>query len=55
MLPQEVIEWIDQNHFGDVINAFPTAGGCINNGTRLETSSGADSFEVQFACTIGYV
>jgi protein-ribulosamine 3-kinase len=44
MIPTEVTEWLDENDFGDVRNTQRVSGGCINNGLRLETSSGHSFF-----------
>ncbi len=39
MIPDQVIEWIAENDFGEVINQQAVGGGCINNGLRLNTTS----------------
>jgi fructosamine-3-kinase len=44
MIPDEVVEWLDVNDFGVVESTQRVSGGCINNGLRLETSSGHSFF-----------
>ena len=44
MIPEAVITWLDDNEHGSIINQQSVAGGCINNGTRLETSSAENFF-----------
>jgi fructosamine-3-kinase len=44
MIPQAVEKWLAENGFGEVRFARPVGGGCINNGTRLETESGQSFF-----------
>ncbi len=44
MVPEAVIEWLAQQGFGDVQSTRPVAGGCINNGVRLQSSSGKSFF-----------
>ncbi|MEW5871377.1 MAG: fructosamine kinase family protein [Chloroflexota bacterium] len=43
MIPQAVIHWLEANDFGEVTTSRYVGGGCINQGTRLHTTSG-DSF-----------
>ncbi len=43
MIPNAVAAWLQERGFGSVVNQQPVAGGCINNGERLQTKSG-DSF-----------
>jgi protein-ribulosamine 3-kinase len=40
MLPAQVRDWFAQNSYGDIVEIVPVAGGCINNGIRIATSSG---------------
>ncbi|MBW8009815.1 MAG: fructosamine kinase family protein [Chloroflexi bacterium] len=44
MLPKEVLNWLENESFGEIVNTQPVGGGCINNGVRLETSSGSIFF-----------
>lgn len=44
MISEAVKTWLHQNGFGGVAGAHPVGGGCINNGTRLETDSGESFF-----------
>lgn len=44
MIPDAVKAWLHERGHGDVTSQKPLAGGCINNGTRLETGHGASFF-----------
>jgi protein-ribulosamine 3-kinase len=44
MIPEAVVEWLDNQGFGSVQSARSVGGGCINNGVRLQTSSGKTFF-----------
>jgi fructosamine-3-kinase len=44
MVPEAVVEWLTQQGFGSVQSTRPVGGGCINNGIRLQTSSGETFF-----------
>lgn len=44
MIPKRVREWFDAHEFGEPVEIQPVGGGCINNGMRLETSSGDKFF-----------
>lgn len=44
MIPNRVREWLLQQGNGEVMRQQAVAGGCINNGARLETASGASFF-----------
>ncbi|MEN8243162.1 MAG: fructosamine kinase family protein [Chloroflexota bacterium] len=39
-----VSEWLDEQGFGEVVTSRGVGGGCINNGARLQTSSGTSFF-----------
>ncbi|MGA9531845.1 MAG: fructosamine kinase family protein [Anaerolineales bacterium] len=43
-IPTPVTEWLAANGFGAVIRSQPVGGGCINNGSRLETDLGHTFF-----------
>ncbi|MFP3853636.1 MAG: fructosamine kinase family protein [Anaerolineales bacterium] len=43
-VPAPVAEWSQQQGHGQVTGVKPVAGGCINNGARIETGSGASFF-----------
>ncbi|MDX1599884.1 MAG: fructosamine kinase family protein [Anaerolineales bacterium] len=43
-LPSRVTSWLHENGHGDISSVEPAAGGCINNGARLLTSTGATFF-----------
>lgn len=43
-LPARVTSWLKDNGHGEVSSVKPAAGGCINNGAQLLTSSGATFF-----------
>ena len=44
MIPEAVTRWLDQHGYGEVTGEQPVAGGCINNGARLQTKSGTSFF-----------
>ncbi len=44
MIPNRVRKWLLQQGHGEVMRQQAVAGGCINNGARLETASGASFF-----------
>ena len=44
MIPERVGEWLQQQGHGAVVGQHAVSGGCINNGARLETASGASFF-----------
>lgn len=44
MAPNSVKEWLQENGYGAILSERPVGGGCINNGTRLQTESGRDFF-----------
>lgn len=44
MIPAAVQNWCEKNGWGQIIATQPVAGGCINNGMRLTTSSGGSIF-----------
>jgi fructosamine-3-kinase len=44
MVPKPVIAWIEENEFGSISSVHPLGGGCINDGVRLETTSGGSFF-----------
>lgn len=41
---QAVVDWLREQGYGEIIASQGVGGGCINNGTRLETSSGERFF-----------
>lgn len=43
-LPKAVARWLKEQGHGELRSSEPVAGGCINNGTRLNTSSGTTLF-----------
>jgi fructosamine-3-kinase len=43
-VPEDVSAWIAKQENGQIISSEPIAGGCINNGSRLTTDSGATYF-----------
>lgn len=43
-MPKEVVNWLQENGFGEVVRRVPVGGGCINNGERLITASGRSFF-----------
>lgn len=44
MIPEPVVSWCADNDYGEILSAQPVGGGCINNGSRLETASGQTLF-----------
>lgn len=44
MIPKQVLEWLDEQKFGEPISTQLVGGGCINNGMKLQTSSGEKFF-----------
>ncbi|HEX7973920.1 MAG TPA: fructosamine kinase family protein [Anaerolineales bacterium] len=44
MIPSPVEEWLARQGYGGVIASHPVGGGCINNGARLQTTSGPTFF-----------
>jgi len=44
VIPDQVRTWLQQQGHGEVVRQKPVAGGCINNGARLQTASGASFF-----------
>lgn len=44
MIPHPVKDWFADHGYGEVVSSQGVGGGCINNGTRLETSSGTTFF-----------
>ena len=44
MLPDLVKDWCIAQGHGEVVSARPVGGGCINNGARLQTTSGTTFF-----------
>lgn len=48
-VPDAIREWCRENGHGDVETLSPVSGGCINNGSRLKTASGATFFLKQNA------
>ena len=45
--PQAVADWCRNAGYGDITGQRPVGGGCINNGSRLTTSSGKTLFVKQ--------
>lgn len=43
-VPEAVQEWLAVNGYGQIISKQSVGGGCINNGARLNTSSGSSFF-----------
>ena len=43
-LPSAVTAWLSEQGHGEVTNVRTVGGGCINNGARLETTSGVSFF-----------
>ncbi len=43
-LPPPVNDWLAENDHGESVAVEPVSGGCINNGARLTTASGATFF-----------
>jgi len=44
MTPKPVLAWLNQNEYGSIVSQQSLAGGCINNGSRIKMSSGANFF-----------
>jgi fructosamine-3-kinase len=44
VIPARVVEWLNEQDFGNITRSHPVGGGCINNGIRLETRSGETFF-----------
>ena len=44
MIPNRVIEWLEEHGHGTIINSRSVGGGCINNGMLLNTESGTSFF-----------
>jgi protein-ribulosamine 3-kinase len=44
MIPEPVIQWLDQRNHGAISSSRPVGGGCINNGMLLEMEGGASFF-----------
>jgi fructosamine-3-kinase len=44
MIPAAVVNWLESHGYGKIRFQQPVSGGCINNGTRLETVSGTSFF-----------
>lgn len=44
MIPDKVRAWLEEQGHGGVQSRQPVSGGCINNGARLRTESGASFF-----------
>ena len=44
MIPEAVIGWLAQQGYGSMQSTRSVGGGCINNGVRLQTSSGKTFF-----------
>ncbi len=44
MIPNAVAAWLQDRGYGAVVGELPVAGGCINNGERLQTKSGESFF-----------
>ena len=44
MIPDDVRAWLDRQGYGVIQAVQPVAGGCINNGARLLTSTGGSFF-----------
>ena len=44
MVPKEVVDWLEKNNFGSIVSSRSVAGGCINNGISLRTTSGKSFF-----------
>lgn len=42
--PQAVLDWVEDNGYGSISSSRSVAGGCINNGSVLKTSSGKTCF-----------
>lgn len=44
MIPQEVVDWLGENGYGEVLSSRSVGGGCINNGQTIRSSSGESFF-----------
>ncbi len=44
MIPTRIKDWITEHDYGEIVASWPVGGGCINNGARLQTSSGKTFF-----------
>lgn len=44
LIPETVVGWCQQEGYGDVLSVITVGGGCINNGSRLKTTSGSTFF-----------
>ncbi len=44
MIAEAVVQWLERNDFGQLAGEQRVGGGCINQGTRLETTSGTTFF-----------
>jgi protein-ribulosamine 3-kinase len=44
MIPQPVLDWLEEHGMGSVTASHSVGGGCINNGTLLDTESGVSFF-----------
>jgi fructosamine-3-kinase len=44
MIPDGAREWLEYQGFGEVVSSRAVAGGCINHGMRILTTSGASFF-----------
>ncbi len=43
-IPEAVIQWLEEQGNGEVVSTHSVGGGCINNGARLQTSTGQTFF-----------
>jgi fructosamine-3-kinase len=44
LIPQKVINWLQENGHGEITSSHSVGGGCINNGICVETTSGETFF-----------
>jgi len=44
MIPSKVVDWLENNGYGEIESSRPVGGGCINNGIQLLTQSGERFF-----------
>lgn len=44
MLPVLVLLWLEEKGYGQILQSIPVGGGCINQGARLQTTSGQSFF-----------
>lgn len=44
MIPQLVVDWLHELGHGEVVGSQSVAGGCINNGIRVQTAGGRSFF-----------